>query len=90
MNSEDLNLDDFIENFPFELEETDSGYEYTSDNSDDFSKMYLYVDSYQELQSQETIATEIMTTLVYTDGNYEITLSADMMNDRYICRIGDR
>lgn len=90
MNNEDLNLDDFIEDFPFELEETDDGYEYISDNPDDFSKMYLYIDSYQELQSQETIATEMMTTLVYTDGNYEITLSADMMNDKYICRIGDR
>lgn len=90
MNNENLNLDEFIENFPFNLEETDIDYEYISNNPDDFSKMYLYIDSYQELQSQETIATEMMTTLVYTDGNYEITLSADMINDKYICKIGDR
>ena len=89
-NKDEINIDEFIDNFPFELEDEGDSYVYLSDNLNDFSKIYLYIDSYTELQSQESFATESMTTLLYTDGNYEITLSADLINNKYICRIGER
>ena len=74
----------------FEPIEEGSGYVILLDNSDDFSSVYNKLFLNNDLEEDDQKLLEDVSYFVFTNGNYEIIMSANYDTDTYEVRIGER
>lgn len=74
----------------FEPIEEGNGYVILLDNSDDFSSVYNKLFLNDDLEEDDQKLLEDVSYFVFTNGNYEIIMSANYDTDRYEVRIGER
>ena len=74
----------------FEPIEEGNGYVISLDNSDDFSNVYNKLFLNDDLEEDDQKLLEDVSYFTFTDGHYEIIMSANYDTDRYEVRIGER
>ena len=67
-----------------------NGYVILLDSSDDFSSVYNKLFLNDDLEEDDQKLLEDVSYFVFTNGNYEIIMSANYDTDRYEVRIGER
>ena len=70
--------------------EEGNGHVISLDNSDDFSSVYNKWFLNDDLEEDDQKLLEDVSYFVFTNGNYEIIMSANYDTDRYEVRIGER
>lgn len=74
----------------FEPIEEGNGYVISLDSSDDFSSVYNKLFLNNDLEEDDQKLLEDVSYFVFTNGNYEIIMSANYNTDTYEVRIGER
>lgn len=82
----------FIDSLDLEFTPTEegNGYVISLDNSNDFSSIYNKLLLNDNLEEDEQKMLEDVSYFTFTDGHYEIIMSANYDTDRYEIRIGER
>lgn len=82
----------FIDSLDLEFTPTEegNGYVISLDNSNDFSSIYNKLLLNPDLEEDEQKMLEDVSYFTFTDGHYEIIMSANYDTDRYEIRIGER
>ena len=85
-------ITNFIDSLDLEFTPTEegNGYVIMLDNSDDFSSIYNKLLLNSDLEEDEQKMLEDVSYFTFTDGHYEIIMSANYDTDRYEVRIGER
>ena len=77
-------------NLEFTPTEEGNGYVISLDNSNDLSSIYNKLLLNPDLEEDEQKMLEDVSYFTFTDGHYEIIMSANYDTDRYEIRIGER
>lgn len=88
-----MSLRDFVEDtlrLDFEGEYQDDSYIVTLDNSNDFSKAFDDIANNKDLELVDSKTNSSTCTYIYTDGNYEVKVSAIFGLDNYKIMVGER
>ena len=82
----------FIDSLDLEFTPTEegNGYVISLDNSNDLSSIYNKLLLNPDLEEDEQKMLEDVSYFTFTDGHYEIIMSANYDTDRYEIRIGER
>ena len=85
-------ITNFIDSLDLEFTPTEegNGYVIMLDNSDDFSSIYNKLLLNTDLEEDEQKMLEDVSYFTFTNGNYEIVMSANYDTDKYEVRIGER
>ena len=85
-------ITNFIDSLDLEFTpiEEGNGYVISLDNSNDFSSIYNKLLLNTDLEEDEQKMLEDVSYFTFTDGHYEIVMSANYDTDRYEIRIGER
>ena len=85
-------ITNFIDSLDLEFTSTEegNGYVISLDNSNDFSSIYNKLLLNSDLEEDEQKMLEDVSYFTFTDGHYEIVMSANYDTDRYEIRIGER
>ena len=85
-------ITNFIDSLDLEFIPTEegNGYVIMLDNSDDFSSIYNKLLLNTDLEEDEQKMLEDVSYFTFTNGHYEIVMSANYDTDKYEVRIGER
>ena len=85
-------ITNFIDRVALEFTPTEegNGYVIMLDNSDDFSSIYNKLLLNTDLEEDEQKMLEDVSYFTFTNGHYEIVMSANYDTDKYEVRIGER
>ena len=85
-------ITNFIDSLDLEFTPTKegNGYVIMLDNSDDFSSIYNKLLLNTDLEEDEQKMLEDVSYFTFTNGHYEIVMSANYDTDKYEVRIGER
>lgn len=88
-----MSLRDFVEetlNLNFEGEYQKDSYVVTLDNSNDFAKAFDDISNNKKLELLDSDTDSSKCTYIYTDGNYEVKVSALLNIDKYKIFVEER
>lgn len=82
---------EFIEGFPgFDWRQTGTVYRAKAEDSDEFSDIFNEIALNRGLELDTSKTDPVALVYVYTDGELEVTLTANFDEDLYIIAVGDR
>lgn len=88
-----MTINEFVDSLelPFEGEYQGDSYIITPENSDEFSDIFNFISLNDDLMCEEdSLATEDETQFIFTNGEFEIILSANYGKNLYNITIGER
>ena len=88
-----MTINEFVDSLelPFEGEYRGDSYIITPENSDEFSDIFNFISLNDDLMCEEdSLATEDETQFIFTNGEFEVVLSANYEKNLYNITIGER